>query len=278
MARFLCFTLLFLIALPGLAQDEPLPTLGQALPRDPAFLMRMREQISQKLQHIQQALTVVNPNDTQLIESLAAQQADLIKQHADVLKELQAIGTGNQGMGSVLSGTGSRSGTIAMPPGTPGTSPPVALQQAQLLPPEILQSLQTQMHTRPVPDSFPPGFPPGAGVPINPMMGNPPYPPLNNGMPMQGMSGVPMPNDGMGVMPTWGNPQATWDAPYWGPRLPKELTEVKQSVESLQREIGGLRETIKNLETQIQLLNHTVLLLSERLSGQTSERVRGNEE
>jgi DNA repair exonuclease SbcCD ATPase subunit len=68
-------------------------------------------------------------------------------------------------------------------------------------------------------------------------------------------------------VPQWGNQAPSWE---WGPRLPKELTEVKQSVESLQREITELRELIKRLETQIQLLNRTILLSSERMGERTS--------
>ena len=242
MTRFLCFSLLFLIALPAFAQNEPPSALGQALPRDPAFLMRMREQISQRLQQIQQALTVVNPNDTQLIETLTVQQADLIKQHADVLKELQTVGTGSAVMGSVLPGTDGRSG--AMPPSIVQPTLP-----SQTLPPPI---------ARPMPESSGTGFPMN---PMNPTMGGPL--PIT---PNMGMPGVQMPNDMRGGIPNWGNPQAVWDTGHWGPRLPRELSDVQQSVESLQKEIAELKELIRKLETQIQLLNRTVLL--ERINEQ----------
>jgi hypothetical protein len=67
---------------------------------------------------------------------------------------------------------------------------------------------------------------------------------------------------GMGYNPTppWGDPDRTWDATPWGPRLPKELVETKQSIDSLRKEIVDLKETIKALETQIQLLTRNILL------------------
>jgi cell division protein FtsB len=50
----------------------------------------------------------------------------------------------------------------------------------------------------------------------------------------------------------------------WGPRLPKELVELKQSVESMRKEIAELKDTVKALEAQIRLLNQNILL-SERV-------------
>ena len=65
-------------------------------------------------------------------------------------------------------------------------------------------------------------------------------------------------------MPPWmGMDQGSasaWEPTSWGAKLPKELTELKQSVESLQKEVADLKETIKALETQIQLLSRTILL------------------
>ncbi|MDR3234145.1 MAG: hypothetical protein LBT46_10875 [Planctomycetaceae bacterium] len=46
----------------------------------------------------------------------------------------------------------------------------------------------------------------------------------------------------------------------WSPQQPQELTELKASVEFLRQEIGELKSAVKALETQIQLLNRTVLL------------------
>jgi predicted RNase H-like nuclease (RuvC/YqgF family) len=69
------------------------------------------------------------------------------------------------------------------------------------------------------------------------------------------------------AVPNWADQnRGGWDP--WGPKQPnKELTEIRQSIESLRSEIADLKETIKTLETQIQLLNRNILL---------SEKARDN--
>jgi cell division protein FtsB len=62
-------------------------------------------------------------------------------------------------------------------------------------------------------------------------------------------------------MPWSENPAA--DSNPWAPKPAKELIEIKQTVDSMRTEIAALKETIKNLEAQIQLLNRNILL-SER--------------
>jgi predicted RNase H-like nuclease (RuvC/YqgF family) len=71
--------------------------------------------------------------------------------------------------------------------------------------------------------------------------------------------------------PSWGAPDQQWEMAPFGPRLPKELTEVKQTVESLRKEVSELKETIKVLETQIQLLNRNFLL-----NEKVREKEKGN--
>jgi len=263
MTRLLCCTLLFLIALPVFAQDEP-PTLEQTLPRDPALLMRMRDQLTLDLQRTQQMLGFVNPNDTQLVENLTTQQADLARQINDVMRQLQTLSTPNVGTG--LSGLDRRPGM--MPQGLHGTQPSQTDMPPGLLPNQTFSSLQ--MRQEPV---MPPVMPHVPGL-QNAMPINPPINPMPGGMMMGGMPPgayhppmMPTPMEPMDAH--WGNQPHAWDASSWGPRLPRELTEVKQSVESLQKEIVELRGTIKALETQIQLLTRNILL---------SERARENGE
>ena len=278
MTRTLCFTLLFLIALPLFAQNEPPEAVGRALPRDWAFLMRMREQVAlqlqqiqQDLQQIQQTLAVVPHNDTHIIEilttkqaELTAKQAELIKQHNDVLKELQTVGNGAQSFGSILPGTEGRTGMVQ-----------AEQFPTQPMPPAMPLGQRGSIQVSPMPVMPTPQYP------LNPLQGMPTYGPVNNGQGTM-MPGMPMPNDAMVGVPAWGNPQATWDAPYWGPRLPKELTDVKQSVVSLQRDIASLKELVEKLESQIQLLNRAVAL--ERMNEQRVleqrmfDRVRESEE
>jgi DNA repair exonuclease SbcCD ATPase subunit len=234
MRRFLSSTLLFLIALPLFAQDEP-PVLEQMLARDPATLMRMREQLTFEYRETQRALSAINPNDTQLVETLKTRQADLAKQMNDIVKQLQTLGSSQPGIGEFPPDMNVRPG---LTPGLPTTQPllPITTRMDDRRPPSL-----SELNAPGIPV-----IPPGVYPPTQPYM---PYSPAYNP--------PDIPN-----MPQWGNPPPqAWE---WGPRLPKELTEVKQSVESLQKEIADLREIVERLETQIQLLNRTVLLSSER--------------
>ena len=287
MKRFLYFTLSLLITLPAFAQDERysrvaevggLPafaqdepsTLGQSLPRDPAFLMRMREQLASDLRATQQALGLINPSDTQLVETLRTRQADLAKQISDVARELQTLNT--PGIGGMSQGPETRPGMTPLPPA--------------LVPIQPMQTMPEPGWRQPEP-GMPPGMAGGIGImppgampgAMMPMGGVQPF--LPNGTPVAPMTTGGIPVDRMGVpfgyhlpmdtppnVPQWGAPAQAWD--HWGPRLPKELTEVRQSVESLRKEITELRETVKSLETQIQLLNRTILL-SERVNERVNE-------
>ena len=252
MKRFLCFTLLFLTALPVFAQDEQ-PTL---LSRDPAFLTQTRERLSIDLRDTERALSVINPNDTQLVEVLKTRQADLTRQMNDVVRQLQMPGSPNI--------------TERVPPGietrsplAPGYQP---LQPVQpLTPPEpprteaVMMSPYTVADPQYVPVSphVPlPGMPGGAYNPYNPPLYHPALPP------------TPVDPGDRQNFSQWGSQPPTWE---WGPRLPRELIEVKQSMESMQREIAAIRGTVKALETQIQLLNRTVLLSSERMNERGKE-------
>jgi hypothetical protein len=236
MRRFLYLNLLFLIALPLFAQDEP-PVLEQILSRDPATLMRMREQLTFEYRETQRALSAINPNDTQLVETLKTRQADLAKQMNDIVKQLQTLGSSQPGISELPPDMNVRPGLTPGLPTTQPLSPITTRQELDRRPPGI----------SPLNEPGVPVIPPGVYPSPQQYM---PYPPAYNNPP-------DIPN-----MPQWGNPPPqAWE---WGPRLPKELTEVKQSVESLQKEIADLREIVKRLETQIQLLNRTVLLSSER--------------
>ena len=257
MTLFLRFTLLFLLALPAFAQDDSLP-LGQELPRDPALLMRMREQLTFELRETQRTLGFINPNDTQLIETLRARQAELARQMSNVSKQLQSLG--NPIPEEMFQTTETRPGALL--PIQPTMQSGVTPAQSEL---PIVQGRQEQPSIRqtmgppgmyPTPSMMGQSLPPSYSMPVMPMPGGSYYSPTHN-----------MPPDMMDIPQHWNNQTQATDAPYWGPKLPKELSDVKQSVEALQKEVVELKELVGRLETQIQLLNRTVLLLSsERLS------------
>ena len=204
--------------------------------------MRMRQQLTAELQQVQRMLSFVNPNETQLIDTLRAQQAELAKQINDVSQQLQVFGTPSTGEvppDSTFSG-----GMLPLPsarevemPNMPRLTDPTLMPSSvpQFLP---FQSAQSQFP--PYYQSSQQPFYPGMPVGQTPIV--PDFPPMFPG-------------------PQPGNDQdQSWTTSSWGPKPPKELTEIKQSVESLRKEIAELKETIKVLETQIQLLNRNVLL------------------
>ena len=251
MTRILCFPLLFALTLPVLAQEEPIiplqaapptpaavgeaPLFGQTLPRDPVFLMQMRERVALELQQVQQVLSVISPNDTHLIETLKAQQAELAKQYREITQQMQA-GFGPPGMGERIPGQFQTDPQVGrMPP-----MPPVMPPQGGLILPAT-------------PQPMPPASPPIAAPPL-PTAPNPFYQPS---------PAMPLPGSVPYGVPDWNNQGAA----SWGARLSEELTETRQFVESLKREVADLKELVKALEGQIRLLNQNILL---------SERVREN--
>jgi len=260
-----------LIALPAFAQDEP-PAQGQTLPNDPALLMRLREQHNFEYRELQRVLNFINPNDTQLVENLRNRQAELARQMGDVTRQLQMLG--NPVPGEMPPGMDPRMPAVGMPPGMPiptdsipGLTPPATRQDFSASPvtPGIIPGIQHSMPVTPTPMPVTPTPSPGM---IGGMGGFPPTMPTPQNTPMD-----------MQHIPYWGNPAQAWGDSPWGPRLPQELTGVKQSVDSLQKEIAELRETIRKLETQIQSLNRIVLLsVPERANERVIERVRENEE
>ena len=240
MTRFLCFSLLVLIIFPVFAQEEQM-----SFPRgNQDVLMRMHQQLTQELQQVQRMLNVIPPTDTQYIEIMKAQQTELTKQLKDIAQQLQESEITN-----ALPGRETRipempgisrppesmlAPGMGLPPSMPGMMPQGGYGQSPL---------PTQPQVRPYPDLLSPVVPPQIISPYNSAPVTPPYMP-------QGM------------------PDQAWDNP-WGPRPAanaKELTEMKQSVDSLRREIADLKETVKTLEAQIQLLNRNIVL--ERAKGQ----------
>ena len=234
MTRFLCFLLLFVLAFPMFAQEEP-PASASMLPRDPALLMRMREQVSRDLQNTQRMLSYVNPNDTQLINDLTAHQADLSKQLREISEQMQAGTQFSQFSGMPPSRNVDDIRQEILPPTGRATIP-------SMMPPQRDSDWQMPNSYMPrtiVPSPYQEPFPNRSEMPVQPSYS--PTPPMYGGQ-------------------NWTDQDKAWDMTPWGPRLPKELTDMKQSIESLQKEVGELKDTIKALETQIQLLSRNILL------------------
>jgi len=234
MQRLLFAPLLFLFVLPLFAQDEQAP-LAQPLPRNQTHLLQAKDKLSREIQQIQQLLGVVSPSDAHY-ETLKTQQAELLKQLKDISQQMQTSDTPS-------------ASEVQTTPSIRPTSPMAREVEIPAFPPRgtpIMPNSAPQM---------PPMY--SGDTPFQrPYYHDTPY----NQNPMGGPMGIP-------DAPPWLAQDRSWEASAWGPRVPKELIEVKQSVESMRKEIADLKDTIKALETQIQLLSRNILL---------SEKVREN--
>ena len=233
MTRFLCFPLLFVLVFPLFAQEEPSASI-LTLPRDPTLLSRMKEQLSHQLQNTQRMLIHVNPSDTQLVDALTTQQAEFSKQ----LREISELMQSSPQLSGMPTARDIRDIPQESTPLTGQAGIPSMMPQRRDYGWQMQESVIPQTPTRMLP-----------GMPEPPVQ-----PPYNQMPPMPQMYGPPYGG------PNWADQDRTWEATPWGPRLPKELTDLKQSIESLKKEIGELKDTIKALETQIQLLSRNILL------------------
>jgi cell division protein FtsB len=237
MTRFFCFSLLLLVVLPLVAQEEP--RLNPMIPHGhQAVLMRMQNQLTQELQQVQRMLSVIPPTETQFLGTLQAQQTELTKQIRDIAQQLQASEPVSTAAPPELSGMllpQPTQGLLTVPPAPAvpglGSTPPNGL--SGMLPPPISTP---GMVSPPLP--VPPQPNPYTITPA-------PYPQADT-LSYDPYQMVPM------------NPSMPW-APNT-PSTAKELTEVKQTVELLRKDIAELKDTVKALETQIQLLNRNILL------------------
>jgi len=256
MSRFLVFPLLLVLVFSVFAQEEPagVGTPLTPLLRDPRLLSQERERITYELQQIQRLLGVISPNDVQTMDVLKTQQTDLAKQLRDLTQQMQAErqSPGMLNVPEVLPGQvppfAMRPGLSQSPGGELVVSPEQRLPPMPPTMPDMPGNMPRNGYQTPI--SAPYQIPPSSPVTPVPL----PYPPIQSYPPTPAVPGQ---------MPNWADQDRAWESGLWGPRLPKELTELKQSVESLRKEIADLKETNKALEAQIQLLIRNILL-SER--------------
>jgi hypothetical protein len=258
MTRILCFPLVLLLALPMFAQESELGQLGQPLPRNPGLLMQMRDDITLKLQQNKDMQRHVGPNDVQFAEMLQTQEAELVRQLRDIMQQIQEgsqppvpVAPGNGGMVQDRNMPGRNAIPSGMIPGQP-PAPPMPISREPLQVPPGGQSAIPG-----IPPGMYPGMQPGMYTPTQSPTGITQYVP-----PQPPYAPFPVP-----MQPNWREQEPQWGGdvtPPWAPKLPQELTEVKQSVESLRKEVADLKETIKSLEGRIEML-YRAILMSDKL-------------
>jgi hypothetical protein len=222
MTRFLYLPLLLVLVMPTFAVFQTVAQEGQVTGQlSPNDLIRMREELNFRLQETQQMLRFVNPMDTQHIEQLHADQAELTQKLREVLHQQM------------------------QPPAVHGAARN----------PSQMPGMPNMMNA--MPNAMQPHHQAFQHVPSQ-SISSPWQMPTNRNLdsPFPTMPTMPITPHPIGVQPFGVMPPET--------RMLQELSAMRQSVDSLQREVGELRETIKVLETQIQLLNRN-FLLNERL-------------
>ena len=239
---------------PLFAEDEIIPLTSppatppsaQTQPRNAALLGQLRDKFTRELQQTQRLLGVATPDDTTYIDDLKIRQAELSKQLREVMLELQALNSPN---------ARSEVSTPSTAKTAPLTTPSMTRSAISDLPSTTSGIPQDNPNpTAPMPTMYPP------------MYSNVPPMPSGPGLYSKNSENrVPTPYLGHGQLsgqdaPPWYAPEQPWDTPTWGPRPPKELLEVKQTVESLRKDVAELKDTIKALETQIHLLSRNILL------------------
>ena len=232
--------------------DSTHPGAAAAMPRmNPTMLLRMRNQMTFELQEIQRIIGLVNPDDTQLLDMHKQRQKEVVDQLKDIETQLKA-----QGVPVEEDAVGVPAHLGVIPPAQDPTLVPGGIPQPPTDPNLLVQTRQPGM----------PQMPPGFQM-MNPVMPpqtvdgtNPMQPSVTGLHPLPGPPTATIHPNQYVVPPTGFDQDQAWANSPWVPQPSKELTEMKQTVETLRKEIGDLKSTVKALETQIQLLNRNILL------------------
>lgn len=285
--------LLFVLAASGLqAQDAPPNPLSQpqptnalqgmdsmsamqnmaARPMPTTALLKWKNQISMELREIQRTIGRLDSTEVQLLATLKERQSEILKEMKEINTQLasQGVPLTPEGDAADMAGNVPLPVSGANPPSTTDpnlliqrrTDPPMGMGMPPgAVPGNPMQPPQQQWNTM--------GGAPNTMMPGTMGMQQPGMVPNPVGMQPPGIGANPMNMQGMAVPasgpmpvapPTEFDQDQAWAESPWNPRPSRELTELKQTVDSLRKELAEMRETVKSLETQIQLLNRNILL------------------
>lgn len=224
---------------------------GVPAPRmNPAVLLKMREQAAFELREIQRTLGFIDPADTQIAETLKERQTELTEQLKDATAQLKAQGFPiDEPAASGPSSVGSETALPVIPKAQDPTLVPGGVPQRAVDPNLLIQRVPLDPRSG--------GFQQPGGMFPGTQIIAPKLPPENLGTvpgSVPGTYGVPQ------MPPTAFDQDQAWANSPWTPQPSKELTELKQTVDSLRKELGEMKETVKALEAQIRLLNQNILL------------------
>lgn len=226
---------------PGFVAPETAPTAAMGR-ISPTQLLRMRSQLTRELQESQRILGFIDPSDTQLVALHKEQQAELVNQLKEINDQLKA-----QGVPVGTEPSAATPGATPLQPAEPTLPSVPRAADPTLVPggtPRAPADPNLLVQRRPDPNELPSlnELPPELRAA------------LENRTPQPGMPGMVLP-PAQPTPPTPFDQDQAWTESPWAVQPSKELTAVKDSVESLRKEVSELKETVKDLEAQIRLLN-----------------------
>ena len=229
---------------PGMPPAGLGPFRGPFRPEnDPRVAAGMKEELTMQLREITRLMGQIDPRDTQFLDTLRKEQSALIEQ----LKGLEPATKGPEEpeMTPQVQPTTNPRPEAIEPLNPAGPALPPNWQQ---MPPEELAKIFAEQQNRRTvgqPGQMPPIPPRGfqGALPFGeadvPAIGGRRVPPMGEGFMPPAPSGLP-----------WGGQQ----------QPSQEITELKETIAALQKQIEQMRSEVKALDTQMQLLNQNILL------------------
>ncbi len=229
------------------------PFRGMVRPEaDPRLQAGMREELTMNLREISRLIGQVDPRDTQFLETLRKEQASLVEQlkgfesPAAAPPTAAGLDAAAPTLPPVQQNVDRRAPALESFPGDPLPS-----NWQQMSPDELAKIFAEQRRTQPaaMPDRLPPAVPPRGF--------QPPAPFGAGGAPAFGAP-ASQPLEGFSVPPADAIPnRLPWSAQQ---QPSQEITELKETITALQKQIEQMRAEVKALDTQMQLLNQNILL------------------
>ena len=217
--------------------------IGMGMGSDPRLATGMREHLTLQLRDISRFLGQADPRDTQFIEYLRNEQASVLEQLKS-LGEPTTRAVGNTDPIAPNSGAIQPTNDFRKLQNTESPSLPPNWQQ--MSPEEFAQFFAEQQKQTPANRSMP-------QMPPRNFQSKPA--PFGGGV--SDFGGIPaQPPQGSFALPQV-NPLGS---PWGAAQPPQEISELKETISTLQTQIEQMRDEIKALNAQMQLLNQNILL------------------
>ncbi len=238
-------------AMPPTAAEGPFR--GTIRPEaDPRLHAGMREELAMNLREISRLIGQVDPRDTQFLETLRKEQASLVEQLKGFDTPAASAATPAAGLDAADPALPPVQQNINRTPPALDTLPgdPLPPNWQQMSPDELAKVFAEQRRSQPtaMPDRL---------SPIPPRSGYQPPAPFGAGAPPAFGAATPLPSEGFSAPPV---DAMSNRLPWAAQPASQEITELKETITALQKQIEQMRAEVKALDTQMQLLNQNILL------------------